>query len=299
MDRAQWLKVEQRFRMAARAHYALRAAQCAGIAPVSEEYGEKATIYAELASTASEPNCESFRRVWSLRSAGWNDTTLPFRLAAGSARFPSVQAYVDETIGWTETYRAASEQSPINTVDELRRIEILTDDTWAQATSLDLAVYGLYLAWHPDSLFVVPDRRKDLRTMFEADPNTVRALSPRQFEEFIAYLLEVLGCRVQLTKQSRDFGADILAWHSGPLGGQILTAIQVKQYAGHRAVGLKEVYELHGAVAHYRADLGQLVTTSRFTKSAETFAATQRIDLVDFNRLHTEFMRLFNQRSEI
>lgn len=159
-------------------------------------------------------------------------------------------------------------------------------------------MYGLYAAWNPDSLLLVPDRRKDLRALFEADPATVRALTPRQFEEFVAYLLELLGCRVELTKESRDVGADILAWHSGPLGSEILTAIQVKRYAGHRAVGLKEIYELHGAVAHYRADLGQVITTGRFTKPAETFATAQKIHLVDFKRLHREFMQLFNRRTE-
>jgi len=152
--------------------------------------------------------------------------------------------------------------------------------------------YALYVAWRPDSLVVIPDTRHRLLKIAAIEPEFLRVVSAREFEEFVAYLCELMGYKVELLQQTRDWGADVLAWHGGPFKSKILTAIQVKRYAGHRKVTLKNVYELHGAVSHYNANLGQVVTTSAFTKPAMEFAKKQDINLVDMQKLHRELMRL-------
>jgi hypothetical protein len=121
---------------------------------------------------------------------------------------------------------------------------------------IDHAVYALYVAWRPESRIVVPDNRPALLRAMAIDESFIRVVTPRQFEELVAFLYECLGCKVDLTPASRDFGADILAWHGGPMKSETLIAVQVKRYAANRKVGIKSLFELHGAVAHYRADSG-------------------------------------------
>ena len=49
-----------------------------------------------------------------------------------------------------------------------------------------------------------------LITSLKQKPSNLRNLSPREFEELLADILRDLGWDVELTKQTRDGGADIL-----------------------------------------------------------------------------------------
>lgn len=171
------------------------------------------------------------------------------------------------------------------------------DDAWNKIDNkglvIDHAVYALYIAWKPDSKIIVPDDRERLLCSLLIDDSMLRVISPRKFEELIAYLYECFGCKVELTQQSRDFGADILAWHGGPLGAEPLIVVQVKRYSSHRKVELKGIFELHGAIAHYNADLGHVVTTSDFTTPAKQFAKQQKIHLVNMSKLQEEINSIF------
>ena len=158
---------------------------------------------------------------------------------------------------------------------------------------IDHAVYALYVAWHPQSRILIPDSRPQLLRAMALDESLFRVVSPREFEELVAYVYECLGCKVEVTQASRDFGADILAWHGGPFDSETLIAIQVKRYGKERKVGLKSIFELHGAVAHYSADSGHIVTSSDFTTPARQFAQAQRIHLVNLSKFQGELLRLF------
>jgi HJR/Mrr/RecB family endonuclease len=179
--------------------------------------------------------------------------------------------------------------------EDIHQYESAIDEFWPKGQSLviDHAMYALYSAWQPESLIVVPDDRARLLRAMAVDESLLRLVSPRRFEELVAYLYECLGCKVELTAASRDFGADILAWHGGPLGSQSMIAIQVKRYAQQHRVGLKALFELHGAVAHYGADSGHIVTSSDFTKPARIFADAQRLHLVNLQKFQEELGRLF------
>jgi len=163
----------------------------------------------------------------------------------------------------------------------------------SQKLVIDHVIYALYVAWRPDSKIVIPDNRPALLKAMAVDDSLVRVVTPRQFEELVAFLYECLGCKVELTPASRDFGADILAWHSGPLRSESLIAVQVKRYAEQRKVGIKSLFELHGAVAHYHADSGHIVTSSDFTQPARFFAQAQHLHLVNLRMFQSELIRLF------
>jgi hypothetical protein len=110
------------------------------------------------------------------------------------------------------------------------------------------------------------------------EPNLLREISPRRFEEVIAELLTRLGYRVRLTQASRDGGADILAFKDDPLG-TFLYIVECKRYAPDKGVGIGIVQRLNGVVQERRATAGILATTSYFTKPAKDFQKSIRFQL--------------------
>ena len=121
-------------------------------------------------------------------------------------------------------------------------------------------------------------------------PALMRQISPRDFEKFTAYLLEVLGFNnVILTPMSGDGGRDVLAtkWINGiPL----LFAFECKQYSEGRKIQIETLRSLLGVVSHSltKVNIGVLVTTSYFTRAAQQFILSEAsIDGKDFNDIVT------------
>lgn len=109
------------------------------------------------------------------------------------------------------------------------------------------------------------------------------ALSPAEFEEYVAELCRRDGCRdVTVTGGTGDLAADILA--TTPLGRRIL--IQCKRYAPGRRVGSPEIQRVGGtyAVVH-GCDLAIVVTTASYTEAAIDYARAAGIRLVDGTEL--------------
>jgi HJR/Mrr/RecB family endonuclease len=118
------------------------------------------------------------------------------------------------------------------------------------------------------------------------DPHVMHQLSPRQFEEFIATLIDELGFDdVLLTPPSRDGGRDLIARHTVH-GIPITFFFECKKYAGGSLVQLDTLRALLGVVAHESrsANIGVLVTTSRFTRGCkELIASEARLDGKDYD----------------
>jgi restriction system protein len=101
-------------------------------------------------------------------------------------------------------------------------------------------------------------------------PETIFDITPRNFEEVLAELLEDMGFEVELTKATHDGGKDILAYLNTPIGKQ-LCLVDAKKYSKTRKVGIDLVRTLYGTLCDYQANSAMLVTTSSFTKDAKTF----------------------------
>ena len=93
-------------------------------------------------------------------------------------------------------------------------------------------------------------------------------LTPREFEKLIASILEENGMNVELTRQSKDGGIDVIAVTVDPYIGEVKSLWQAKRYGEGKKVGLREARELSGVVDRVRATKGVLVTTSRLTGGA-------------------------------
>lgn len=116
-------------------------------------------------------------------------------------------------------------------------------------------------------------------------PEALRALDARDFEGFVATLIEQLGFEdVVLTPRSGDRGRDVLATKRIH-GISILCAFECKRYAAGRPVGPEIARALLGSITHgpTRATKGVLVTTSTFSPAARKFLLTEpSLDGKDF-----------------
>lgn len=90
-------------------------------------------------------------------------------------------------------------------------------------------------------------------------------ISPRTFEEMIAELLYQKGFDVELTKQTRDNGYDILAIRYIDGFSPIKYLVECKRYNPKKKVGVEVIRNLRDVVHTQNANKGMIVTTSSFT----------------------------------
>lgn len=89
-------------------------------------------------------------------------------------------------------------------------------------------------------------------------------LHPREFEEVIAELFLKKGYTVELTKQTRDGGYDIIAL-SYDNGMPLKYLIECKRYARKNKVGIDVIRSFSDVIRTENANKGIIVTTSSFT----------------------------------
>lgn len=105
------------------------------------------------------------------------------------------------------------------------------------------------------------------------------ALSPGQFEKYVALILRHKGFRVHHRGRSGDHGVDLEVY---PATGR-LGIVQCKRYRS--TVGEKVVRDLYGTMAHERAAHAFLVTAGNISEAARSWADGKPMTLVDGARL--------------
>ncbi|MBL7487002.1 restriction endonuclease [Frankia sp. AgB1.9] len=113
-------------------------------------------------------------------------------------------------------------------------------------------------------------------------PLDLLEMDPYDFEQLVANLMTKMGYDTRRVGRSGDGGVDVEVYSDDPLGSGLIV-ISVKRY--RRTVGAHYVRELAGTVADRDAIKGILVTTSGFGPSSVEFAAKNRLELVDGERL--------------
>jgi hypothetical protein len=131
-----------------------------------------------------------------------------------------------------------------------------------------------------------------IQGLFE-NPEHLFSISPREFEAFVAQLLENLGYTVRLGPNGADGGVDIYAEQRLPTGVELLLA-QCKRNAPQNKVGLPVVKQFHTEVMDRQASRGLIVTTSSLTRPAESYIDEKRYRLssADFPKLEEWMQRL-------
>lgn len=127
-----------------------------------------------------------------------------------------------------------------------------------------------------------------LRSMSVSDLDGLNGL---EFERFLKTLFELDGCKVQLTKPSRDMGADLIVKRNGKT-----MAVQAKRYDGK--VGVGAVQQVVSSINIYKTDGGIVITNSEFTSPAITLAKANSIELIDRGDLENLIVDVYKRKSK-
>jgi len=101
----------------------------------------------------------------------------------------------------------------------------------------------------------------------------------KRFEDLCCEFYRVKGIRAETTRLGADGGVDIRLFQDAVDPQRCTAVVQCK--AWNQAVGVKPVRELRGVMAHERVDKAFFMAPNGFTDEARSFAAENRITLLD------------------
>lgn len=110
--------------------------------------------------------------------------------------------------------------------------------------------------------------------------NKLIALSPVEFEQFVAEVWDSMGWQTELTTRSNDAGIDIVAEKSGVHSEKAV--IQVKKYQPGNNIGRPDIQQYDTLRRQEpTVDFVVVVTTSSFTESAKRLAKDLNVKLIN------------------
>lgn len=112
-----------------------------------------------------------------------------------------------------------------------------------------------------------------------------------QFEKYLSHLFAAQGYKTQVTKAAGDYGADLILEKAGRK-----IVVQAKRYRNN--VGIKAVQEAQAAIAHYGAAEAWVVTSSDYTEAARNLANSNRVKLINRDRLIEMILVMKNKGEE-
>lgn len=128
--------------------------------------------------------------------------------------------------------------------------------------------------------FLVELVQREAQTRPKPQQNFNSKMSPIEYEQLCAQLLQEAGWKTQLTKASGDQGVDIIAQANG-----IRLVVQCKMH--NKPVGNKAVQETIAAMIYESATKSAVVSSSGFTKSAKELANTSGVILLHHDELRS------------
>ena len=116
---------------------------------------------------------------------------------------------------------------------------------------------------------LITETRRIKKVILEIYKNNLNLfrVTPREFEELIAELLEQKGYSTELTKQTRDGGYDLIALKDDN-GFALKYLVECKKHRKDRTVGIGIVRSFSDVVRTENANRGIIFTTSYFSPEA-------------------------------
>lgn len=119
----------------------------------------------------------------------------------------------------------------------------------------------------------------------------IDSMDGKTFEKCLEVLFRQMGYRVQRTKYTGDFGADLIVSKDGTKH-----AVQAKRYSDN--VGVKAIQEAVASKGYYKCQEALVVTNSYFTNSAKRLAKANSVELWDRKILISKLL-LSNKREKV
>lgn len=98
------------------------------------------------------------------------------------------------------------------------------------------------------------------------------------FEYYVQALFEEREIPAFETPTTNDYGADLVLYRLGKVA-----VVQCKYHSA--PIGIHAVQEVVGAIKHYQADAGIVITNQSFTRQAVALAQSNHVLLIDGQRL--------------
>jgi len=149
----------------------------------------------------------------------------------------------------------------------------------------------------PEKKIILLHEASRLKTAIEdiyRDKSLIYRIHDRDFEKLIAELLRSQQFEVELTKQTRDGGYDILAVKN-LANFPLRFLVECKRFAKNRPVGVNIIRSFSSVVQTYDANKGIIFTTSYFTKDAVQYGQKHMPYRLDFrdNQHIMDWIRLY------
>ena len=123
----------------------------------------------------------------------------------------------------------------------------------------------------------------------------LRSLEWKRFELLCAKYYEAVGFFSETLRCGADGGIDVKLYKIDP--NKPVAVVQCKAWNVY-SVGVKEVRELLGVMAHEKVRRGIFITTGNYTKDALNFGASNPIQLLDGPGFVSKIMELPNERQK-
>ena len=112
---------------------------------------------------------------------------------------------------------------------------------------------------------------------FQKHPEELKKMDRRLFEELVAEIFRGFGCEIEMTKQTRDCGKDIIAIKRDEVESKYLIECKRPDPGGY--VNVRAVRELYGVKTSEKATKGIIVTTAYLSPDAKSFIQENRWEL--------------------
>jgi restriction system protein len=117
----------------------------------------------------------------------------------------------------------------------------------------------------------------------------IDVMDGEEFERFLGTLLEEMGCTIEYTPKTGDFGADLVV--TNRMGARMV--IQAKRYS--KTVGVEAVQQVKAAASHYKATVAFVITNRDFSENAYELAKSTNVRLLNRDSL----IKLVNRKMKL
>lgn len=145
---------------------------------------------------------------------------------------------------------------------------------------LIIIYFGYYITKY---VYKSMKEKKYEKKLVTSNIKDIDKLDGLQFEVYLKALFKELGYKVKVTKETNDFGADLVMMKNNKK-----IVVQAKRYKYKSNVSVDAVQQIYTAIPYYKANVAWIITNSFYTKNAQKLANVcdvkllNRYKLIDF-----------------
>lgn len=195
-----------------------------------------------------------------------------------------------------QSNKSATSPTPVQTTPDVSSQQ--TVPTPSETSSADYwPLSGFLLVLGIVAFFIIRQnvkkikQQKELEELGSFSVSRLDSMDGYDFEFFLKKLFELDGYKVEHTKLSGDFGADLIISKKGER-----IAIQAKRHNAN--VNLKAVQEVGMSLKVYHATKGMVITNSYYTDSAVKLAKLHNVDLIDRSDLQEMINDIYRRNAK-